>query len=90
MDNGRLTCPTCKGRKQGIAFVKRQDGCNLEEINCYVCKGLGWVTKEHQDRIAKGEELRRDRINRGLSLRREAVRLGISPVELGRLERGEE
>ena len=85
-----IICPHCKGRKTSPAFVTTKTGnCSFQETDCFTCKGAGFITKDHRDRIVKGEGIRLERIKRGLSLRQEALMLGIKPIELARLERGE-
>ena len=84
-----IICPHCKGRKTSPTFVTTKTGCSFREIDCFTCKGAGFITRDHRDRIVKGEGIRLERINRGLSLRQEALRLGIKPIDLARLERGE-
>lgn len=84
-----IICPNCKGRKTCQSFVTVKGKCSFQEIDCFTCKGAGFITGTHYDRIIKGEAMRLDRINRNLSLRQEAHRLGMKPIELARLERGE-
>ena len=84
-----IICPHCKGRKTSPAFVTIKTGCSFQEVDCFTCKGAGFITRDHSDRIIKGEGIRLERIKRGLSLRQEALRLGIKPIKLARLERGE-
>ena len=81
-----LVCSSCKGKRVIVITTGWRES---KEITCYTCKGFGQITREHSDRIIKGEVIRSDRISRGLSLRQEAQRLGMKPIELARLERGE-
>lgn len=84
-----IQCPACKGACHIRAFVEYANKSGeVGTVKCPTCKGDGWVTRQHYDRILAGEALRKARRERGLSLSEEAARLGISPVELSHRENG--
>jgi hypothetical protein len=90
MDDVLSRCPTCDGRKEGLAFV---DGPGLHELlvmKCMTCKGEGLITEAHMQRIEAGKLLRMDRLAQGLSQREMAEKLGMPWMEYNHLELGKQ
>jgi DnaJ-class molecular chaperone len=85
-----ISCPTCSGDRLINVHLRTSTGGRWETRDCSTCSGVGSITTEHAERIAKGLAMREDRKSRGLSLGEEAVRLGLSRYELSRLENGRE
>lgn len=85
-----LTCPSCKGRKGGTAFVCGPGSDGMRWMACSTCKGSGEVAEEHAARIQYGRLMVADRRRRNLTLREEAARLGVSFGEWSRIENGGE
>lgn len=81
-------CPDCSGRGWLDAFVHRGAGCELDSIDCDLCSASGKISEETAERLAEGRRRRDRRIAAGRSVRQEAAILGITPIQLGRLERG--
>lgn len=88
-----IVCPNCDGEKQQTVFADghHPDGTrwgDIRTVACNVCRGVGTITSEHQQRIDHGKRLRAERVAKGLTLR-EAARLeGVTASEISAREFG--
>jgi len=86
-----MECPTCEGKKFGIAHFNTGPDSSKHrwgEVACFTCNGVGSITDEHAKRIKDGKARREARIARGESMMESAARLGITVVALSALEHG--
>ena len=89
-----VTCPSCNGQKQVLAFVHyapelaHKNG--LQTIDCLTCKGTGTITEEHWEAKIAAKKLQDMRVHESdYSLREFARLLDLSPVEYSSVERGD-
>lgn len=85
------SCPHCRGRGGGVAFINRGPDWRThtqEHRDCVTCKGNGEVSDELARRIAIGKQRRDARVAKMQSLFTAASAAGVSAAELSRRERG--
>ncbi|MDQ3802952.1 MAG: hypothetical protein M3416_03750 [Acidobacteriota bacterium] len=85
-----IICPSCDGRKGGMAFVCGPGSDGMRWMPCSTCKGTGEITVAHLERIRQSKPMRADRVSRRVTLHEEAKRLGCNMGEWSRIEAGGE
>lgn len=86
---GIVTCPACSGRKGGVGFVSRTNGCGGPEwIPCTLCRGDGEISRAREVAYQRGRRIWQARQEKDWSLREFAAMLGLKAADASDIENG--
>ena len=87
---GKIVCPSCKGAGTKLKMGKSVPrGLFPIQVTCDQCAGSKFLEDSWQKVVDEGRRCEEARVNSRLSLGEVALQLDVSPLLLGRYERGE-